>query len=113
MGAQIWRRSRFLISEILAELSDAEGGVSLPVVMDLGLSFTKDDGRPRWSERTVRNTIADLEGFGAVSVTGPVHDRRVKVTTLGLAWMAQRVLPAPMEMNELEGAVEDLAEWFA
>lgn len=110
---QIWRRSRLLISELLDELLEAPGrSVPLPVLMDLGCSFENEDGRQRWSERTVRNTIADLESFGAVTVRGKA-DRRVRLTTLGLAWKAGRVLPSPVEAGELEDAVVDLEEWFS
>lgn len=114
LGPELWRRSRSLVSLLLGEVVESElGWVPLPVLMEEGRSVLGEHGRPRWSERTVRNTVADLERFGALAVRGGKSDRRVYATTLGVAWLAGVVLPTPGVMEELSGAVELLEEeWF-
>lgn len=105
----MWRRSRYLCAAILAGEVDDEPRPLRDLVAELAaLPDTRVArvGRPRWSSKTVRNTIGDLQRFGAVALLDRGHGERVVVpTTLGRAWAAGVPLPGLEELPMLGDAV--------
>lgn len=101
MRGEVWRRSRLLVAWILGRTWDEE--VSLPVLVDEALEELLDEhGRPKWSAKTIENTVRDLVAFGALSKTKRGRDQVLAATILGKAWNVGVVLP-PIRGESEEG----------
>lgn len=102
MKGEIWRRSPRLISAVLGEVRDREEGV------DLGDLLTVVEGAGDWSRKTIANSVADLESFGALRKTGRPGTTWVEMTVLGEAWIQDEKLPTVGVPAELREAIKDL-----
>lgn len=109
MKGEVWRRSRYLVVSLLGYVEE-EGEVRLPELVSYGAELEDEEGRPRWSARTVENATKDLAAFGAFRIASRGRDRVVEVTILGRAWAAGVLLPGPGELGKLEDAVVELED---
>lgn len=97
-----------LVAWILGETWDEE--VALPDLVSGALEELLDDqGRPKWSAKTVENTVRDLVAFGALSKVKRGRDQVLEATILGKAWNSGILLPPIRGRSEDEETLEELA----
>lgn len=109
MHGEIWRRSVPLMGILIGMVIDSEDGVPLPELVKVGSSLVDQrTERPRWSPKTVENTVRDLASFGVFRVTQRKKDRVFSITILGRAWIEREILPGLGDLRSLEVAVEVL-----
>lgn len=118
MQGEIWRRSRSLVAFLVGQ---AEAEVRVPDLYGFAAAIRKEDGSgPRWSPKTIENTVRDMAAFGLIRVMERGRDRVAMVTVLGRAWLAGVALPNLGDFSELEDAVvamlgedadEETVEW--
>lgn len=92
-------RSPTLVLALLGTIADDDG----PVPWD-ALIHHMTSGR--YQAKTIENTLADLAKFGAIQRLGTYAPRRdtraVRMTPLGLAWLAGELLPVPSAEQDPE-----------
>lgn len=112
MRGEVWRRSRYLVAHVLGEVW--EEPVPLPELVESASVLLDEKGRPKWSAKTVENTVRDLAAFGAVEKSRRGRDVMVVATVLGKAWVAGVVLPGirgkGVDGRELAEAVAELVD---
>lgn len=86
-------RSAALVLALLGMITDDDEPTPWNALIDHMTSGSK------YSAKTIENTLADLAQFGAVQRIGTYQPRRdtrsVRMTPLGLAWLAGELLPIP------------------
>lgn len=107
MQGEVWRRSRWLVAHVMGEAWDEP--VRLPDLVESAAVLVDEQGRPKWSAKTVENTVRDLVAFGALRIAQRGRDRLVSVSVLGRAWVAGVALP-PMGGSALEEAATELLD---
>lgn len=85
-------RSPALVLALCGMIADDDGPVPWNALVD-------NMSAGRYAAKTIENTLADLAQFGAIQRIGtykPRDDTRaVRMTPLGLAWLAGELLPTP------------------